>query len=401
MVPYNPMLITDLLASQYDLPWDVIRLKPAPPQSPTAAEPSSSPLILRGVGSAMPPKWLNVSWDTPFNIFNDTAGFGGMFDGVWIEQTEDLPSVPPVVQSPPSPPSPSPPPSPLPPPPSPPPAPPRPPRGPSEEPPYTIIDWREWRDAPRPAIRLHNGQSLTMASMAFNVEYVEGAVTCGGVLRQPAFGLIQVDPGARLVLEDITAVLAREHIKSMLQELCQDPDTWPYTPDVVIGDGAIRIANFTSTAPGPDGSPGAGGQVQWRNVTLLYPGIGIAKPQACAAWSVADGQELGAVARRALSPDQTEGKAVVFLSVTGDVVALPADGSWVQVGLGQGMAGGITRAGAADHERTRLKPPQHSIVLHALPCATLRCPASRLCDPAGSGHERRNESRMHAHVSPE
>ncbi|GLC75803.1 hypothetical protein PLESTF_001689200 [Pleodorina starrii] len=232
------------------------------------------------------------------------------------------PSMPDAWEAPPVPLPPSPlPPSPLPP-------PPRPPRRRHFNGlPYTIIDWS---DVPRPTIRLGGGQSLTMRSLAFYAGWPQDTMT-GPTLSQLAFAPIQLNPNSSLRLEDVTIVLMVVDFKSLLKNLCAtSPDSWPYNPSVVIADGVMHITNLTSRAPGPDGTPGTGGQVQWINVTLTCPGIerpGLEPPLPCAARSVADGQELNSAVRKALVEEMA---ATVYLSITADV-ALPTD--WKQVPL--------------------------------------------------------------------
>ncbi|GLC75584.1 hypothetical protein PLESTF_001660100 [Pleodorina starrii] len=154
-----------------------------------------------------------------------------------------------------------------------------------------------------------------------------GGPMSGGALSQLAFSPIRLDPGATLRLEDVTIVLEAADFRSLLQSLCQDPDAWPYDPNLVIEDRVMRIASLTSRAPaGPmDGTAGAGGHVQWVNITLMSPGSFVYPSTPCFAQSVATGAELQAAAVKALVKETA---ATVYLSVTADVALLPMDRSW-------------------------------------------------------------------------
>ncbi|GIL74374.1 hypothetical protein Vretimale_2090 [Volvox reticuliferus] len=282
-VPHHFSSITELLATKDILPREVAA--PVMLDGMPAALPEDV-VSLVGWGSTLPDIFLYEEWDDiPFNPSNDTAGV--------IPPVPTLPSAPRM----------------------------------GDPLWFTALDWRHIKYR---AIRLLPGQRLQMKSMAFYMVDSQQTVA-GQLLSQLSFSPIELPAGAVLELEDIVIILGCIELRLLQQALCSSPDTWSYNPGVTVEDGVMRITNMTSRAPGPaNGVPGAGGQVNWLNVTLRCLGFGLQTPRPCAARAVANGWELYTAARKALVD---ESATTVILSITEDVALPTENGIWEPVPL--------------------------------------------------------------------
>ncbi|GLI70475.1 hypothetical protein VaNZ11_015385, partial [Volvox africanus] len=192
---------------------------------------------------------------------------------------------------------------------------------------YTVLDWRY---VPIPALELQPGQSLTMRSMIWYAAYFLYPVS--QALSDLSLDLILVPRNATLWLEDVVIMISCNDASRLLQSLCSSFDNWPYNPEVLVEGGVLGIRNLTSWAPW-EGVRGAGGQIQWRNVSLTcpgHPGGGIPAPRPCVARPVNTAYELLTASRTALLEEKAKW---VILSITSDIALLPEGGRWTPVPL--------------------------------------------------------------------
>ncbi|PNH10407.1 hypothetical protein TSOC_002875 [Tetrabaena socialis] len=217
-------------------------------------------------------------------------------------------------------------------------APPPPPMPAAPEPPFTTITWWQLVDKLEksgPAVGLAPGQDLTLTALTLFLVDLTAPFGYGVTLPTLALAsLFAVPAGARLLLQDVVVVLSIIDLQLAMSGICSVHDTgaFPYSLSVVVDGGVVRLIDHTSRAPDENGTAGAGGEVRWINVTLTCPGNGVENPP-CAARPIREGWELGVAALRTV---RTVGP--VMLSLASDV-ALPADGSWTQVGDRERVAG--------------------------------------------------------------
>ncbi|GIL42069.1 hypothetical protein Vafri_114 [Volvox africanus] len=169
-----------------------------------------------------------------------------------------------------------------------------------------------------------------MRSMIWYAAYFLYPVT--NALSDLSLDLILVPHNATLWLEDVVIMISCNDASRLLQSLCSSFDNWPYNTEVLVEGGALHIRNLTSWAPW-EGVRGAGGQIQWRNVTLScpgHPGGGIPAPRPCVARPVNTAYELLEASRKALLEDKAKW---VILSITSDIALLPEGGPWTPVPL--------------------------------------------------------------------
>ncbi|PNH10405.1 putative serine/threonine-protein kinase [Tetrabaena socialis] len=208
------------------------------------------------------------------------------------------------------------------------------------EPPFTLISW--WQLATElqmsaPAVELASGQDLTLTSLSLFL--VDLSAPLGYHVTLPTLALASlfaVPVSAKLLLQDMVVVLSAVDLHLVLDGICSayDTDSFPYSPGVVVDGFVVRLIDHTSRAPDENGTAGAGGEVRWINVTLTCPGCELNYPP-CAARPIREGWELDAAVLRPLL-EATVGP--MMLSLAPDV-ALPAGGSWTQVGGRKGAAG--------------------------------------------------------------
>ncbi|KXZ48988.1 hypothetical protein GPECTOR_24g278 [Gonium pectorale] len=171
--------------------------------------------------------------------------------------------------------------------------------------------------------------------------------------------LIRVPAGATLELRGITLVLSRADLTSLFTALCRDTGAWPHSPGVTMDDGTIRIGELDTTAPGPDGTVGGGGEVRWRDVLITCndvtgvspPQPGLWKPYPCAARPVgaAGGGDSGGDGggaeelQRASSALLEVTQGPVFLSLTSNISL--ASGFGLQNVITRGSVGRLVLRG--------------------------------------------------------
>ncbi|KXZ47113.1 hypothetical protein GPECTOR_38g350 [Gonium pectorale] len=119
-------------------------------------------------------------------------------------------------------------------------------------------------------------------------------------------------------------------------------------------DGTIAIRELDTTAPGPDGTPGGGGVVRWRDVLITCndqtarnrpPRPGLWKPYPCAARPVAAGGDGSAEElRRASAALLGASRGTVFLSLTANTSLATGFGYWNV--LTRGSAGRLVLRGS-------------------------------------------------------
>ncbi|GIL74277.1 hypothetical protein Vretifemale_4336 [Volvox reticuliferus] len=196
--------------------------------------------------------------------------------------------------------------------------------------PYTVLDWRYLVNT---HLELQPGQSLTVKSMIWYAATILYSVP--KMLSDLSFRAIMVPRNSTLWLEDVVIMLMCDDARALLQSLCSSLDDWPFNPEFLVEDGVLHIRNLTSWAPW-EGSRGAGGQIQWRNVDLTCPGQpggGIPTPRPCVGRAVNTSLELLTASRKALLE---ENATWVILSVTSDIALLPEGGRLTPVPLDPG-----------------------------------------------------------------
>ncbi|KXZ50667.1 hypothetical protein GPECTOR_15g351 [Gonium pectorale] len=188
----------------------------------------------------------------------------------------------------------------------------------------------------QPVLALGPGQQLTMTALSLNMRDVVEPLGPLWSISLPTLApprIFRVPVEATLVLQDVTIIVMNATLQSLFLSLCSSTDRWPYTPGVSLIKGAVVISSHDSHARGPDGSPGGGGVVRWRNVTItcpdetavVNPKPGLRRPYPCSAAAVTGGDAGELRAASAAMLRTTQGP--VYLAVTGNTSLAPNSGS--------------------------------------------------------------------------
>ncbi|KXZ50659.1 hypothetical protein GPECTOR_15g343 [Gonium pectorale] len=158
-------------------------------------------------------------------------------------------------------------------------------------------------------------------------------------------------------------------MEALNNDLCSTTRDWPHSPGVSMVNGTVVLSDHASRAPGPDGSPGGGGEVRWRNVTITCPGPGLELSARCSSKAIGSAEQL-----RDELPGLIESTGrIVIVTLTANI-SLPPDGAWPVTGYMKSVV-----VSPSDH--VARSPPATVVSLYDLTLVNLPY-ASRARSPA-------------------